>query len=226
MRVRVLVAATALVALAPAAAAAPSASEVTLKATSAAAPAQGVTLGVERFFEQSSGLFRLRYSGRISARQANEYVAILHQRCGQRSSTAIGGATTGEDGWFETVPVTGLPPQSGTFRARWKNHLSDPVTLRSPVRIVLIKRPQRRYLVRVLAESNLSGRFVALQRLAGGGWTHVRRARLTSYGFAGSGGGFETTFKVRKRGLTLRILVPERTVAPCHDATASQTFVS
>jgi hypothetical protein len=194
--------------------------------TSAAAPAQEVTLRVERFFEQSSGLFRLRYSGRISATQANEYVAILHQRCGQRSSTAIGGATTGDDGSFETVPVTGLPPQSGTFRARWKNHVSDPVTLRSPVRIVLIKRPGRRYLVRVLAESNLSGRFIALQRLAGGRWAHVRRARLTSYGFAGYGGGFEATFRVRKRGLTLRILVPEKTVAPCHDPTASQTFVS
>jgi hypothetical protein len=195
--------------------------------TSAAAPAADeVTLRAERFFEQSSGLFRIRYSGRISSGQANEYVTILHQRCGQRFSTAIGGATTGEGGSWETVPVTGVTPQSGTFRARWKNHLSEPVTLRSPVRIVLIKRPAREYLVRVLAESNLSGRFVALQRLAGGRWTHVRRARLTSYGFSGYGGGFEATFKVRKRGLRLRILVPAKTVAPCHDPATSQTFVS
>jgi hypothetical protein len=194
--------------------------------TSAAAPAAEVTLAVERFLEQSSGLFRLRYSGRIAGGQANEYVAILHQRCGQRFSTAIGGATTREDGSWETVPVSGLPPQSGTFRARWKNHVSEPVTLRSPVRIILIKRPSMRYLVRVVAEANLSRRFIALQRLAGGRWTHVRRARLTSYGFPGYGGGFEATFAVRKRGLRLRILVPEKTVAPCHDATSSQTFVS
>jgi hypothetical protein len=191
-----------------------------------AAQADQVTLRVERFLEQSSGLFRLRFSGRIASGQANEYVAILHQRCGQRFSTAIGGATTGEDGSFETVPVVGTPPQSGTFRARWKNQVSDPVTLRSPLRLVLIKRSDRRYLVRVLADSNLAGRFVALQRLAGGRWTHVRRARLTTYGFAGYGGGFEAEFMVRKRGLRLRILVPQKTAAPCHDPTASQTFVS
>lgn len=194
--------------------------------TSAAAPANDVTLSVERFLEQSSGLFRLRFSGQIASGQANEYVAILHRRCGQRFATAIGGATTGEGGSFETVPVSGTPPQGGIFWARWKNQLSDSVTVRSPVRIILIKRPAGRYLVRVLAESNLSGRFVALQRLAGGRWTHVRRARLTSYGFAGYGGGFEATFRVRKRGLRLRIFLPEKSVAPCHDATASETFVS
>jgi hypothetical protein len=194
--------------------------------TSAAAPASEVTLRVERFLEQSSGLFRLRFSGRIASGQANEYVAILHRRCGQSFPTAIGGATTGEGGAFETVPVSGAPPQGGTFFARWKSQVSDSVTVRSPVRIVLIKRPAGRYLVRVLAESNLSGRFVALQQLAGGRWTHVRRARLTSYGFAGYGGGFEATFRVRKRGLRLRIFLPEKSVAPCHDATASETFVS
>jgi hypothetical protein len=194
--------------------------------TSAAAPGEQVTLRVERFLEQSSGLFRLRFTGQIASGQANEYVAILHRRCGQRFSTAIGGATTGQGGSFETVPVSGIPPQGGIFWARWKNQLSDSVTVRSPVRIILIKRPAGRYLVRVLAESNLSGRFVALQRLAGGRWTHVRRARLTSYGFAGYGGGFEATFRVRKRGLQLRIFLPEKSVAPCHDATASETFVS
>jgi hypothetical protein len=199
---------------------------VGFSAAALAGSTQEVTLQVERFYEQSSGLFRLRFSGRIPSGQANEYVTILHRRCGQRFATAIGGATTGEGGAFETVPVSGVPPQSGIFRARWKNEFSDSVTLRSPVRIVLIKRPPGRYLVRVLAESNLSGRFVALQRLAGGRWTHVRRARLTSYGFAGYGGGFEATFSVRKRGLRLRIYLPQKSVAPCHDATASETFVS
>jgi hypothetical protein len=191
-----------------------------------AAPAQEVTLEVERIYEQQYGLFRLRFSGRISSGAANEYVAVLHQKCGFRFSTAIGGATTTEGGYWESIPRYGAPPQSGTFRALWKGHRSEPVTLRSPVRISLVKEGARRYRVTVNADSNLSRRFVALQRLAGGRWRHVRRVRLAPYGQAGYGGFYTAAFTVRKRGLRLRILVPEKTAAPCHEPAASQTFVS
>jgi hypothetical protein len=193
--------------------------------TASAAPAQEVTLEVERIYEQQYGLFRLRFSGGISSGAANEYVAVLHQKCGLRFSTAIGGATTAEGGSWESIPRYGAPPQSGTFRALWKGHRSEPVTLRSPVRISLIKQSARRYRVTVSADSNLSGRFVALQRLAGGSWRHVRRVRLAPYGQAGYAGFYTASFTVRKRGLRLRILVPEKTAAPCHEPAASQTFV-
>jgi hypothetical protein len=199
----------------------------TLAAVAVSAPSQsGVTMSVDRFFEQQYGLWRLRFTGTIPSGAANEYVAILHQRCGTRSATAIGGATTQSGGSYEAIPRFGSPPQSGTFTALWKGQRSDPVTLRSPVQIALMKMPGRRYRASIAAESNLSRRFIALQRLAGGRWMHVRRARLTTYGQAGYGAYYTATFTVRKRGLRLRILVPEKTVAPCHDATASATFVS
>jgi hypothetical protein len=199
----------------------------TLASAVVSAPSQsGVTMSVDRFFEQQYGLWRLRFTGTISSGAADEYVAILHQRCGARSATAIGGATTQSGGSYEAIPRFGSPPQSGTFTALWKGQRSDPITLRSPVTLRLSKLPGRRYRVSISAESNLSGRFVALQRLAGGRWTHVRRARLVSGGQAGYAGYFDAMFTVRKRGLRLRILVPEKTVAPCHDATASATFVS
>jgi hypothetical protein len=191
-----------------------------------AAPSQDMTLKVERFYEQQFGMWRLRFTGAIPSGAANEYVAVLHQKCGQRFSTAIGGATTGEGGFYEAIPRFGNPPQSGTFRALWKGHRSDPITLRSPVRITLERGSGRRYRVRVAADSDLSGRFVALQRLAGGRWTHVRRARLVPYGQGGYGTFYTAAFKVRKRGLRLRIFVPEKTAAPCHEPAASQTFVS
>ena len=195
-------------------------------ATAVAAPSADVTLKVERIFEQQYGLFRLRFSGAIASDAADEYVTVLHQRCGQRFSTAIGGATTREGGSWEAIPRFGTPPQSGTFRALWRGQRSEPVTLRSPVRISLTKLRAGRYLVQVVADSNLRGRFVALQRLAGGRWTHVRRARLVAGGFAGYAGYFEATFAVRTGGLRLRILVPAKTAAPCHEPAASQTFVS
>lgn len=195
-------------------------------AAAVAAPAETVTLKVERFFEQEFGVWRLRFTGVIPSGAANEYVAVLHQRCGQRFSTAIGGATTREGGFYEAIPRYGVPPQSGTFRARWGRQISEPVTLRSPVRVSLVKEPGRRFRANVLADSDLSGRFIALQRLAGGRWAHVRRARLFPYGQGGYGSFYTATFKVRKRGLRLRILVPQNTAAPCHEPAASNTFVS
>jgi hypothetical protein len=195
-------------------------------AAAVAAPSADVTLKVERFYEQQFGVWTLRFTGVIPSGAANEYVAILHQRCGQRFSTAIGGATTRDGGSYEAIPRYGVPPQSGTFRARWGRQVSEPVTLRSPVRVSLVKQPGRRYRVNVIADFNVSGRFVALQRLSGGRWTHVRRARLGAYGQAGYGSFYTATFKVWKRGLRLRIFVPEKTAAPCHEPAASQTFVS
>jgi hypothetical protein len=196
-----------------------------LAPSSAAARANDVTLSVDRFVDQFQ-ISRLRFSGTISSGQASEYVSVMFRRCTQPSFTAIGGATTGEGGAWEAVPVGTPSPTSGTFRAQWKGQVSRPVTIRSPVRIFLSRARSGLHVVRVVADANLSGRFVALQRLAGGRWTHVRRARLSSYGSAGFGGGFEASFRVRKRGLTLRFLVPEKTAAPCHLPAASRSFVS
>jgi hypothetical protein len=198
-----------------------------LASTAAAAPVQNVTMEVDRFFEAEFGVWRLRFRGVIPSGEANEYVAIMHQKCGYRFSTAIGGATTREGGVYEAIPRFGIPPQSGTFRAQWKGRLSDPVTLRSPVQLRVSRlRGQGRYRASITAESNLRGRFVALQRFAGGRWTHVRRLQLVSGGQAGFTGYFDARFTVRKRGLQLRIFVPAETVGACHDPTASATFVS
>jgi hypothetical protein len=196
-----------------------------LASTGTAAPADDVTLRVDRFVDQFQ-INRLRFSGVISSGAANEYVAVMHRRCGQPSFTAIGGATTGDGGAWEAIPMFGTPPTSGTFRAQWKGQVSKPVTVQSAVRIFLNRARSGRHVVRVIADANLSGRFVALQRLAGGQWVHVRRARLSSYGSAGFGGGFEATFTVRKRGLTLRFFVPKKTATPCHLPAASRSFVS
>jgi hypothetical protein len=181
---------------------------------------------VERFYEQEFGTWRLRFTGTIPSAAAGEYVAITRRGCGYPSFTAIGGATTTEGGHYEAIPRFGAPPQSGIFRALWRGRVSESVTLRSPVQLNVLKLPGRRYMATIVAESNLTRRLVALQRLAGGRWVYVRRARLLAVGTAGYGGSFRATFVVRKRGLRLRIFVPEKSVAPCHDPTASATFVS
>jgi hypothetical protein len=192
----------------------------TLATAALAAPTQEVTLEIQRLPDG-----RVRFFGRIPSGEANEYVTVLSQRCGQTSFTAFTGASTDEGGLWH---VDAYQPGSAVYRARWKNQLSRPITIatRAPVQINLTKLPGRRFRVWVFAETNLSGRFVALQRLAGGRWTHVRRARLASAGSAGSAVRFEATFAVRKRGLRLRIVVPAKTAAPCNAPATTETFTS
>jgi hypothetical protein len=191
-----------------------------LAAGALAAPAQELTLEIQRLPDG-----RVRFFGRIPSSEAHEYVTVLSQRCGQQSFTAFTGASTEEGGFWH---VDAYQPGSAVYRARWKNQLSRPVTIavRAPVRINLTKLPGRRFRVWAFAETNMSGRFIALQRLSGGRWIHVRRARLASAGSAGTAVRFEATFVVRKRGLRLRIVVPAKTAAPCNAPATTETFSS
>jgi hypothetical protein len=187
--------------------------------------AQGndVTLRVERFYDSACRCYKLRFSGTIASGQANEYVVVLRQECGAASSTAFAGASTRAGGVWESEPVMGARPESdsSTYRARWNGRLSEPLVFRGKLLMSLTKLGGGRYRVRTGTQQNMQGRQVELQRLVSGQWRRVRSARL-----ARVRGGFGAIFTVRRRGLTLRVLVPVRSAAPCFSATASEPFVS
>jgi hypothetical protein len=197
-----------------------------LASSSAAAPAADVTMSVQRFYDAACRCYKLRFSGAISSGAAKEYVAVMQQRCGYRFSTAVIGAQTRAGGAWEVEWLGG--GVSGTYRAQWKGRLSEPVTVRPRVPLVFTKLREQRYRVTVNMYETLqdmSGRIVELQRLAAGGWTRVRRTRLTTDRET-FGKSFSATFAVRTRGLTLRILVPDRSAAPCYVAGVTKTWVS
>jgi hypothetical protein len=187
---------------------------------SPAAPTQEMSLEIQRLPDG-----RVRFSGRIPSGQANEYVTVLARRCGQQSFTAFTGSSTDDGGLWH---VDAFNPGNGVFRARWNNVQSNAITISAPapVQMNLTKLPRNRFRLWVFADANLAGKFVALQRLASGRWTHVRRQRLATGGVRGFGGRFETTFVVRKRGLRLRVVVPQQAVAPCYAAATTETFRS
>lgn len=207
--------------------------------TVAAAPTEGVTLAVERFFEPacspapgrasspSRGCHMLRFSGRISSGAPNEYIAVLHQRCGSSGvGSSVVGTQTGEGGLWEAT--WGLA--AGTFRARWMDNAgrigtSDPVRYRGPVQLSLTRLSGFRQRVGVTGDQDMKGRIIELQRLAAGRWRLVRRTRLVadlgSYGMSSS-----ATFSVRRRGLVLRAYVPPKSASPCYAATASDQWRS
>jgi hypothetical protein len=191
-----------------------------LASVALAGPTQQVTMEIQRLPDG-----RTLFLGRIPSGQANEYVTVLARKCGQPSFISFTGTTTEQGGEWH---VAAFPTTSAVYRARWNNQLSSPVSIdvKAPVRINLTKEPGNRFRVWLFADSNLTGRFIALQRLAGGRWIHVRRARLASAGAAGTAVRFEATFTVRKRGLRLRIVVPAKTAAPCNAAATTETFRS
>lgn len=101
------------------------------------------------------------------------------------------------------------------------------MTVRPQLTMRLTKLAAERYRVSVStgeAQQKMAGRLVELQRLAAGSWTRVRRVRLAAD--RGALASFSATFAVRTRGLRMRVVVPEKSAAPCFTTTLSQTFVS
>jgi hypothetical protein len=187
-----------------------------VSATTIGAQNDEVTLKVQRLLDG-----RARFLGTISSGTANEYVAVLLERCGANTSSAIDGATTEPGGSWEKESIDVL--HSGTYRAKWGTHVSAPVTFRVPVRMTLTHFHRGRHLVRVWADANLNGRTVELQRLASGRWVRLRGARLEA---AGALYFSQVWFTVRKKGFRLRVVVPAASAAPCHDPAASAAFKS
>jgi hypothetical protein len=196
---------------------------------------QRVTLTVQRYFDPActpmpgqastgrrGGCEKLRFSGTISSGAANEYVSVLHQRCGSTGlGTSLAGAQTKAGGAWEAE----WWPTPGVFRARWGGSVSRPVRFRDSVPLQLTELSPSRQRVTVSGDQDMKGRLVALQRLTAGQWHTLRRARFvrdrSSYGVNAA-----VTFTVRQRGLILRAFVPERSARPCYMATASETWTS
>jgi hypothetical protein len=197
-----------------------------LAITMAPAAAPRVTLEIERAYDPDCFCYRLRFRGAISPPAAKEYVAVTQRKCGFDFATSVAGASTRADGsWTATSSVAGNT--AATYRARWGRRLSKPVTVRPRLRMQLLKLGLERYRVSVNtgeARQPMTGRFVELQRLAAGSWERIRRVPLTAD--RGVFGSFSATFTVRKRGLRIRVVVPQKSAAPCFATTLSQTFVS
>jgi hypothetical protein len=185
-----------------------------------------VTLAIERAYDPACYCYRLRFRGVVSPPAANEYVAVTQRKCGFGFATSVAGASTRFDGSW-TAGASVAASTSAAYRARWGRRLSRPVTVRPPLKIRLTKVAAERYQVSVStgeAKQKMGGRFVEVQRLAAGSWTRVRRVRLDAD--RGALRSFSATFAVRKRGLRMRVVVPNKTAAPCFATTLSQTFVS
>lgn len=182
----------------------------------------------------------LELEGKIASNAAGEAVHVLAKDCGpaHHAYRLVAGTTTVGGGvWRVTSQEAGLPlgPSGIYFRARWRRHVSRPVLVKLPASVLARWRPRKRVvLVSVstwFSGQSLRGRFVELQRQIEESdvWVRVRRARLgprrRSRGLL-PGDLFTTQFAIPTRGLTLRVLVPQQTGAPCFSAGVSATWRS
>jgi hypothetical protein len=197
--------------------------------------ADDVTIRVRDYIQESSASRQLELTGTVASRAAGETVEVLAKECGpsHRYYRLVAAATTVAGGSWRILtnaaPNYVQSPINAYFRARWRGRLSEPALNQVPAVVTVRWRPRlRRADVGVstwMSGLSLRGRPVELQRKLPGidTWVRVRRARLAR----GAGyGWFATRFAVRTRGLTLRVLVPAQTGAPCFSVGVSQTWRS
>jgi hypothetical protein len=182
----------------------------------------------------------LELEGTVASSAAGETVHVLAKDCGpaHHAYRLVAGTTTAGGGvWRVTSQEAGLPlgPSATYFRARWRRHVSRPVLVKFPASVLARWRPRKRVVLVSVATwfsgQSLRRRFVELQRQIEGTdmWVRIRRARLgprrRSRGLR-PGDLFMTQFAIPTRGLTLRVLVPQQTGAPCFSAGVSATWRS
>jgi hypothetical protein len=201
-----------------------------------------VTIRVRTYMPPGATLptFReVEVTGTVASSAAGEVVDVQVKECGPRNRfyrLAAQARTVAGGSWRlattrDAVDVLNLPIPA-YYRARWQGHVSAPAIAQAPIWSNPVWGNRRRTLVRALVSTrptgqSLRGRWVELQRKVPGTdeWVRVRRARLGRVRAPFTGPDmFEARFSVRTRGLTLRLLVPPQTGAPCFSAGVSEQF--
>jgi hypothetical protein len=183
------------------------------------------TIRASSYHSPGAGTRLLAFSGSIPVARAGETVTILARECSSVGYRAIAGVQTDARGlWFkdEVWPVA-----NGLYRARWENRFSNSVLLKTvSIRLAVRKVPAKRAWVvtaGTIPSHDMTGRRVVLQRRRGSSWVAMRNSRLR---LGNSPFSFVVRFVVPTRGLTLRVLFPAKTTAPCFEAAATRPWRS
>jgi hypothetical protein len=222
-----------------------------MKPVAAAAAALAVTAGVAGAGSQADVTLSLRqyanpnslrvlvWHGQVASTAAGEEVAILGRGCTTSSFRQLITTKTLPGGGYEVESVTPasqvlvLVDSGTTFRARWRDQLSNTVTFRVPFPTIYAKKVTGRRAWRVIVspspiDMNLAGRFVELQRFRSSKWVGYKRARLVYKPSLEYGGAYnhQAIFEVPARGLKLRAFLPAKSAAPCYLANATEQWRS
>jgi plastocyanin len=184
-------------------------------------PRRSVTLQASRPAVGFGGSVTL--SGFVSNQQSGESVVVFAQECGKTEFTRVAGVTSTTDGAW-TLAVK--PTINTVYQARWRTRESQRVTVavRPAIRL---RRVRSRFTVQITAAQSFAGKAVAYQRHNRRlrRWVTIRRVVLRTA--SGPVGTVVTsaTFRARpRRGLRLRVVLPQAQAGACYLAAASNTI--
>jgi hypothetical protein len=159
-------------------------------------------------------------SGTIPSGAQGESVIVEAKDCGASFYRVFGGATSASGGAWS---YRGWMRVNTSFRARWRGAVSEPTLVRLRLWPFIERRAGTRiFVASVFSSTRMDGGIVRLERFTAGGWVLVRTAKLRSERF----GIAEARFRIRTRGLQLRVVLPEASAKPCYAAGASEIFRS
>jgi hypothetical protein len=161
-------------------------------------------------------------SGTVPSGAGDQPVRVEAKECGNTFYRLVGGVRTGRGGaWRYEATVFATT----SFRVRSKGAVSRPVLVRRRAGVVLTPVPKRIFVARVpwnMREQPMAGRVVRLERLSAAGWVTLATAKLKRVDSYST----QAHFKVVRRGLRLRAVIPKESALPCYAPGVSTIIVS
>ena len=195
----------------------------------ASSQADPVTLSMRQYTNSSKWRVVVWY-GQVATSAAGEDVEVLGQACLTKGFRLYTATKTVPGGGYEAesvstqIPYFTVQVDSGTtFRARWRDQLSNTILHKTPILgFYPVKIPKRRAWKVVVNPAplymKLGGKPVVLQRFRAGKWERYKSAPLVlkaNYDYGGATN-YEAVFETPTRGMRVRAIVPTKTVAPCY----------
>ena len=167
----------------------------------------------------------IELSGAVDSARADEIVDIHAKDCGQGFFRGVTSARTSAGGAWSTQWYPGI---STSFRARWNDVWSSPVTVRFRASVGLRKLKRGGFEVGASGKSSFWRKRVLIQQRRGGAWRTVKSIVLTEGWTSGAGyAGSAATFKPPvPKGSLIRAVLPLSQARPCYLAGVSDTVRS
>jgi hypothetical protein len=118
---------------------------------------------------------RIRLSGLVPTRRANERVVVFAQPYGEGSFRSVATVLTDATGMWSYMA---RPQIATSYEASWNGGTSTALTVAVHPRITLTRLASGRLVVRVIGGRTFAHRLVQLQRHRGASWSTIKRVRL------------------------------------------------
>jgi hypothetical protein len=162
----------------------------------------------------TAGIDTVELYGTIASGTAGEDVSVEANECGSHAGFhLIGGTQTAAGGAWLTKPSNLYPAITTVYRARWKDRLSDTITVRVHPQLFL-QNVKGLFHLTVRAQDIFRGERAVVERLQGRRWVRVKSIVLTSFGGYNWGG--QARFRVsQQHGTPIRVVLPQAQVGRC-----------